>query len=35
MPDQFTKEELIERLRAAMNELDKVTDEIIATYLSE
>lgn len=35
MPDQFTKEELIVRLRQAMLELDKVIDEIVITYLSE
>jgi len=35
MPDQYTKAELIKRLRAAMNELDKVTDEIIVTYLTD
>ncbi len=32
-PDQFSKEELAVRLREAMNELDKVADEIIITYL--
>lgn len=35
MPDQYTKEELIVRLREAMFELDKVIDEIVITYLSE
>ncbi len=35
MPDQFSKKELAVRLREALNELDKVTDEIIVTYLDE
>lgn len=35
MVDQFTKKELSVRLRKALNELDKVCDEIIATYLDE
>lgn len=35
MPDQFSKEELASRLRKALNELDKVADEIIITYLVE
>lgn len=35
MPDQFSKQELARRLRNALNELDKVADEIIITYLDE
>lgn len=35
MVDQFTKSELRVRLRQALFELDKVCDEIIATYLDE
>lgn len=35
IPDQYTKEELAIRLRDALNELDKVADEIIITYLEK
>lgn len=35
MPDQFSKEELAQRLRFLLAELDKVADEIIITYLEE
>ncbi len=34
MPDYYTKDELITRLRAALCELDRVCDEIVATYLT-
>jgi len=33
VPDQYSKEELAQRLRTALHELDKIADEIILTYL--
>lgn len=33
VPDQYSKQELAQKLRAALHELDKVADEIILTYL--
>jgi hypothetical protein len=35
MVDQFTKKELSVRLRTVLDELEKVCDEIIITYLDD
>ena len=35
MVDQFSKRELSVRLRKALDELEKVCDEVVITYLDE
>ena len=35
VPDQYSKKELSSRLRIILDDLERVSDEIIMTYLSD